>query len=99
MRKRIMIVHNSSTLAPIIGEALNNGTFDLRFVFGLSNVIEAVQKQKPALLLFDISSWQKAHGEAVFRVDGVEECAIRQENYPIRQRWAGRYGNRPRLWR
>jgi DNA-binding NarL/FixJ family response regulator len=28
-------------------------------VFGLSNVIEAVQKQKPALLLFDISSWQK----------------------------------------
>jgi len=59
MRKRIMIVHNTSTLAPIIGEALNNGTFDLRFVFGLSNVIEAVQKQKPALLLFDISSWQK----------------------------------------
>jgi DNA-binding response OmpR family regulator len=54
-----MIVHNSSTLAPIIGEALNNGTFDLRFVFGLSNVIEAVQKQKPSLLLFDISSWQK----------------------------------------
>jgi DNA-binding response OmpR family regulator len=59
MRKRIMIVHNSSTLAPIIGEALNNGTFDLRFVFGLSNVIDAVQKQKPALLLFDISSWQE----------------------------------------
>jgi two-component system, OmpR family, phosphate regulon response regulator PhoB len=59
MRKRTMIVHNSSTLAPIIGEALNNGTFDLRFVFGLSNVIEAVQKQKPSLLLFDISSWQK----------------------------------------
>jgi DNA-binding response OmpR family regulator len=54
-----MIVHNSSTLAPIIGEALNNGTFDLRFVFGLSNVIEAVQKQKPSLLLFDISSSQK----------------------------------------
>jgi hypothetical protein len=59
MRKRIMIVHNSSTLAPIIGEALNNGTFDLRFVFGLSNVIEAVQKQKRSLLLFDISAWQK----------------------------------------
>ena len=54
-----MIVHNSSTLAPIIGETLNNDTFDLRFVFGLSNVIEAVQKQKPSLLLFDISAWQK----------------------------------------
>jgi hypothetical protein len=36
-----------------------DGTFDLRFVFGLSNVIEAVQKQKPSLLLFDISSCQK----------------------------------------
>jgi DNA-binding response OmpR family regulator len=35
------------------------GTFDLRFVFGFSSVIEAVKKQKPSLLLLDISSWQK----------------------------------------
>lgn len=94
-----MIVHNSSTLAPIIGEALNNGTFDLRFVFGLSNVIEAVQKQKPSLFTLRYLILAKAHGGTVFRVDGVKECAIQQENASIRQRWAGRYCDRPRLGR
>jgi two-component system response regulator VicR len=59
MRKRILIVQSSETMSPVIGEALDNGTFDLRYLSGLSDVVASVLEQKPDLVLFDISFWQR----------------------------------------
>jgi hypothetical protein len=59
MRKRILIVQSSETMSPVIGEALDNGTFDLRYLSGISDVVASVLEQKPDLVLFDISFWQR----------------------------------------
>jgi two-component system response regulator VicR len=59
MRKRILVVQNSDKIAPVIGEALDNGAFDLRYLSGLSDVVASVLEQKPDLVLFDIPTWQK----------------------------------------
>ena len=59
MRKRILIVQSLETLSPVIREALDNGTFDLRYLSGLADVVASVLEQKPDLVLFDISCWQR----------------------------------------
>ncbi|HTF61655.1 MAG TPA: winged helix-turn-helix domain-containing protein [Edaphobacter sp.] len=59
MRKRILIVQNSETMSPVIREALDSDTFDLKSLSGLSDVVASVQEHKPALVLFEISCWQK----------------------------------------
>jgi two-component system, OmpR family, phosphate regulon response regulator PhoB len=59
MRKRILIVQNSETMSPVIREALDGGAFDLKWLSGLSDVIASVREHKPALVLFEISRWQK----------------------------------------
>jgi two-component system response regulator VicR len=59
MRKRILIVQSSETMSPVIGEALDNGSFDLRYRSGLSGVVASVLEQKPDLVLFDTSCWQR----------------------------------------
>jgi DNA-binding response OmpR family regulator len=59
MRKRILIVQSSETLSPVVREALDNGTFDLRYLSGLTDVVATALEQKPDLVLFDISRWQR----------------------------------------
>jgi DNA-binding response OmpR family regulator len=59
MRKRILIVQSLETMSPVIREALDNGTFDLRYLSGLSDVVASVLEQKPDLVLFDISCWER----------------------------------------
>jgi DNA-binding response OmpR family regulator len=59
MRKRILIVQSLETLSPVIREALDNGTFDLRYRSGLTGVVATVLEQKPDLVLFDISRWER----------------------------------------
>ena len=60
IRKRILIVQNSETMSPVIREALDSNTFDLQSLSGLSDVVASVQEHKPALVLFEISCWQKS---------------------------------------
>jgi two-component system response regulator VicR len=59
MRKRILIVQNAETMSPVIREALDGGAFDLKWLSGLSDVVASVQEHKPALVLLEISRWQK----------------------------------------
>jgi two-component system, OmpR family, response regulator VicR len=60
MRKKIVVVHNSDRVSPVIGEALDEAAFELMFLSGFSDVITSVLEFKPALILFDITCWEKA---------------------------------------
>jgi two-component system response regulator VicR len=59
MRRKVLIVHLWDRASPVISEALDNAAFELVFVSGLSDVVTSVLESKPALVLFEIVSWQK----------------------------------------
>jgi DNA-binding response OmpR family regulator len=46
-------------MSPVVREALDSVAFDLKWLSGLSDVVASVQEHKPALVLFEISRWQK----------------------------------------
>jgi len=60
MRKQIFVVRSSDKIEPGIEQVLDTGTFDVKCQIGLSGLTASVLAQKPALVLFDISSWDNA---------------------------------------
>jgi two-component system, OmpR family, response regulator VicR len=60
MRRRILVVQTSDRMAPVIREAFDNTSFELRCKVGLSDIVATVLELKPSLVLFDIARWEKA---------------------------------------
>ncbi len=59
MRKKVLIVHLWDRASSVIGEALDESVFEVAFLSGLSDVVKSVLEVKPALVLFEICSWQE----------------------------------------
>jgi DNA-binding response OmpR family regulator len=56
----------------VISEALDNGTFDLKFVSDMSRVSKLVLELKPALLLLEIDSWRKQTKELLYELGNLK---------------------------
>ncbi len=57
MRKRILVAKEVNTLSPSLQETMEKQTFDPMVVVGLAHVLKAVRDHRPALILFEVISW------------------------------------------
>jgi hypothetical protein len=96
MRKRILIVQNAETMSPVIREALDGGAFDLKWLSGLSDVVASVQEHKPALVLFEISRWQKPMEQLLFELMNLKYARLTRKVI-LSDSGGGRQGNRTRI--
>lgn len=58
----------------VITEALDNGTFDLRFVSGLPQLAKSVLELKPALLLLEIDAWRKQTRDLLYELGNLKSA-------------------------
>jgi len=71
-RKRIIVLSDPAGDASVITEALDNGTFDLRFVSDLPQLAKSVLELKPALFLLKIDSWRKQTRELLYQLGNLK---------------------------
>jgi two-component system response regulator VicR len=57
MPKRILVAKEVNTLSPSLQETMGKPAFDPMVVEGLVHVLEAVRDHRPALILFEVISW------------------------------------------
>jgi two-component system response regulator VicR len=69
MPKRILVSKEVSTLSPSLQETMGKPAFDPMVVEGLADVLKAVRDHRPALILFDVISWDASLKDLLWRMN------------------------------
>ena len=73
MRKRLVVVQDVSELSPSVQATLRSETFDQVLIEGFATpVMRVVLDFRPALILFDTSSWSEALRELLWKMSELK---------------------------